>query len=120
MKKREMSSEQFRPALSQVFGSEARTKLVAVLVERRAELLTATILCDLADVSQSEFHRDHKPVLFDFGLLERRESDDAENLKYTLADTEQASYVVKAHYALQSQLEGSGQLLTGNIKEFVK
>lgn len=116
-----MSSEQFNPALSQVFGSEARTKLLAILVERRAERLTATTLCDLADVSQSGFHRDHKPVLLDFGLLERRESEEIENTpKYTLGDTDQASSIVKAHYVLQSQLDGSGQLLTGKIKEFAR
>lgn len=117
-----MEPKQFDPALSQVFGSQARTKLVAVLVERRDDWLTAAELCNLAGVSQSGFHRDHKSVLLDFGLVERRDADEKTKLspKYALADTEQAEHVVKLHYALQSQLENSGPLLEGDVEQFVK
>lgn len=117
-----MDSRKFTPALSQIFGSAARTKLAAVLVEQREEWLTAAELCDLADVSQSGFHRDHKSVIIDFGLVERRDTggDSHVSPKYTLADTEQAEYVVKLHYALQSELENSGILLEGDVKQFVE
>lgn len=117
-----MESSAFVPALSQVFGSQARTKLVTVLVEQREECLTAAKLCDLADVSQSGFHRDHKSVLIEFELMERRSAnrDNEISPKYTLADTEQAEYVVKLHYALQSQLENSGILLEGDVEQFVE
>lgn len=117
-----MDSKQFTPALSQIFGSQARTKLVAVLVERRTEELTAAELCDLADVSQSGFHRDHKSVLLDFGVVERRDAigSNQTSPKYTLAGSEQAEYVAKLHYALQSQLENSGRLLEGNVRQFVE
>lgn len=117
-----MESKQFAPALTRILGSQARTKLVAVLVERREEALTATRLCELADVSQSGFHRDHKSVLLDFELVERRDGDSTiqTSPRYTLADTEQAEYVAKLHYALQSQLENSGRLLEGNVSQFVE
>ncbi|MFC7079729.1 hypothetical protein [Halorussus caseinilyticus] len=119
-----MVTKEFTPVLSRIFGSRARTKLVAVLVERRGAWLTAAELCDLADVSQSGFHRDHKSVLLDFGVVEQRETGAETGTqaspKYRLADTEQAEYVTKLHYALQSQLEDSGALLEGNVREFVE
>lgn len=117
-----MERNQFDPVLARIFGSQARTKLVAVLVERREDWLTAAELCNLADVSQSGFHRDQKSVLLDFDLVERRNADSGTTVspRYTLADTEQAEYVVKLHYALQSQLESSGVLLEGNVEQFVK
>lgn len=116
-----MESKQFTSALTRILGSQARTKLVAVLVERQDEELTAAKLCELADVSQSGFHRDHKSVLIDFELVERRETEDYRaSPRYTLADTEQAEYLAKLHYALQSQLEKSGHLLEGNVDQFVE
>lgn len=115
-----MESKRFDPALSQVFGSQVRAKLVAVLVERSDDRLTAAELCDLADVSQSGFHRDHKSVLIDFGIMERGEGESQTSPKYTLADTEQSEHVVNLHYALQSQLENSGPLLEGDVEQFVK
>ena len=117
-----MDSKEFAPALAQVFGSQARTKLVTVLVERRDDSLTAAQLCDLADVSQSGFHRDHKSVLLEFGVMERRDADETgpSSPQYTLADTEQAARATRLHYALQSQLENSGNLLEGNVEQFVE
>lgn len=117
-----MERNRFDPALSQVFGSQVRSKLVAVLVERREDWLTAAELCNLADVSQSGFHRDHKSVLLDFGLVERRNGDSVtdQSPRYALADTEQADHVANLHYALQSQLENSGPLLEGDVEQFVK
>lgn len=117
-----MDSEPFAPALSQVFGSQARTKLVAVLVERPEEWLSAAKLCDLADVSQSGFHRDHKSILIDFELMERRNAtgEGQTSPQYTLADTRQAECAVELHCALQSQLESSGILLEGNVEQFVR
>lgn len=79
----------------------------------------AATLCDLADVSRSGFHRDHKPVLLEFGLVERR-ADDETAPTYVLAETEQADHAVRLHYALQSQLENSGSLFEGNVEEFVR
>lgn len=116
-----METEKFTPALTRVFGSRARTKLIAVLVERSDECLTAAELCDLADVSQSGFHRDHKSVLINFGLVERRDSGGSRRApEYTLADTRQAEHATKFHYALQSELENSATLLEEDVSTFVK
>src|SRR6056297_1969464 len=116
-----MDSKEFAPALAQVFGSQARTKLVTVLVERRDDSLTAAQLCDLADVSQSGFHRDHKSVLLAFEVMERRDAEKGRSSPtYALAGTEQAEYTVELHYALQSELERSGVLSEGDVESFAE
>lgn len=117
-----MCANHFASALSKVFGSEARTDPFAVLAERRDDWLTAAELCDQAGVSRSNFHRDQKSLLLEFGHVKRYEAEcDEWGLpSHTLADSEQALLVTELHYALESKLAATESLLAGVLDGFME
>lgn len=116
-----MCADTFNPALAKVLGSPARTELLAVLVERWDDWLTAAELCEQANISQSGFHRDHKTVLVEFGLVERRDVErPGRHPKYSLADSEQAECLSKLHYALQARVTEEGSLAREPMVKFTE
>ncbi len=117
-----MCADQFSPGQSRVLGSEARCDLLAVLAERRDEWLTAAELCEQAGISRSGFHRDHKPLLLSFDILDRRDEDaDGHTFPtYRLADTEQADLLAELHGVLEEKLENTDSLLADTLTGFVQ
>lgn len=117
-----MNSEQFDSVLVKLFASKPRTKLVTVLVEQRDEWLSAAKLCDLAGVSKSGFHRDHKSVLLNSGLAERRDGErPSRNVpKYRFADTEQADHLAEFYSRMQSELGNADDFLLKNVRQFFR
>lgn len=115
-----MGEDDFDAVLSQLFGSNLRTELVTVLVEERDRWFIAADLCDLAGISTSAFHRDHKTDLIAAGIMACRTTDGKQSPMYSLADTEQAELLAQLVDTLESSVHDTESFLKAAIDDYTE